>query len=199
MSEDKAYLDKEVNMLNLLPPNLALEETTSCFSAEKTASIEDMVDMPVAKRSKAFTLINTSGLFQTRENIFECITNWLSLMNHNYTIDDTAPPLLYDAFFKLTNLIADKEYKAWHACSVCKAPWIPLQYVDQLQQIMSGLSKLANTPALICQVLAERPLGPASFVRITNAVADLIQSLLFISPTSAMDTSFFCLCKLKDM
>eukprot|EP00957_Ditylum_brightwellii_P129484 9877004-Ditylum_brightwellii.AAC.1 len=29
MSEDKAYLDKEVSMLNLLPPNFALEETTA--------------------------------------------------------------------------------------------------------------------------------------------------------------------------
>eukprot|EP00957_Ditylum_brightwellii_P195583 14902862-Ditylum_brightwellii.AAC.1 len=29
MSEDKAYLDKEVSMLNLLPPNLVLKETTA--------------------------------------------------------------------------------------------------------------------------------------------------------------------------
>eukprot|EP00957_Ditylum_brightwellii_P029984 2269575-Ditylum_brightwellii.AAC.1 len=70
-----------------------------------------MLDMPVAKRSKASTPINTSGLCQMKENVLEYITNWLSLLNHNYTIDDTAPPLLYSAFFKLANLIADKEYK----------------------------------------------------------------------------------------
>eukprot|EP00957_Ditylum_brightwellii_P094969 7232247-Ditylum_brightwellii.AAC.1 len=42
---------------------------------------------------------------------------------------------------------------------------------------MSGLSKLANTPALIHQVLAGRPLDLAPFVRIANAEADLIQDI----------------------
>eukprot|EP00957_Ditylum_brightwellii_P025669 1940996-Ditylum_brightwellii.AAC.1 len=93
MSKDKAYLDKEVSMLNLLPPNLALKETTDCVSAEKTASIEDMFDMLVVKRSKASTFINTSGLCQTKENVLEHIANWLPLLSHNYNIDDTAPPL----------------------------------------------------------------------------------------------------------
>eukprot|EP00957_Ditylum_brightwellii_P119679 9131064-Ditylum_brightwellii.AAC.1 len=87
------YLDKEVSLLNLLPPNLALEETTACISAEKTASIKTMLDMPVAKRSKVSTSISNSGLCVFKENILECIANWLSLMNYNYTIDDTAPPL----------------------------------------------------------------------------------------------------------
>eukprot|EP00957_Ditylum_brightwellii_P079163 6020435-Ditylum_brightwellii.AAC.1 len=68
MSEDKAFLDKEVRVLNLIPPNLALEETTAWVSAEKTASIEDMLDIPFAKQSKASTSINTSGLCQTKEN-----------------------------------------------------------------------------------------------------------------------------------
>eukprot|EP00957_Ditylum_brightwellii_P107545 8205394-Ditylum_brightwellii.AAC.1 len=68
MSKDKAFLDKEVSVLNLLTPNLALEETTARVSAEKTASIEDMLDIPSAKRSKASTSINTSGLCQTKEN-----------------------------------------------------------------------------------------------------------------------------------
>eukprot|EP00957_Ditylum_brightwellii_P132638 10114740-Ditylum_brightwellii.AAC.1 len=137
MSKDKAYLDKEISMLNLLPPNLALEETTAC-------------------------------------NILKHIADWLSLLNHNYNIDNTAPPLLYGAFFKLANLIADKEYKTWYGRFVYKDPWIPLQHVDQLQWIMSGVSKLTNTPALIHQVLAGRPLDLAPFVHIYNAAADLI-------------------------
>eukprot|EP00957_Ditylum_brightwellii_P139693 10646345-Ditylum_brightwellii.AAC.1 len=111
MPKDKAYLDKAASVLNLLHPNLALEETTAHVSAEKTASIKDMLGMPMAKRSKASTSINTFGLCTSKENVLECIANWLSLMNHNYSIDDTAPPLLYGTFFKLANLIADKEYK----------------------------------------------------------------------------------------
>ena len=42
---------------------------------------------------------------------------------------------------------------------------------------MSGLSKLANTPALIQQVMAGQPLDPAPFVRISNAASDLIQDI----------------------
>eukprot|EP00957_Ditylum_brightwellii_P210901 15365535-Ditylum_brightwellii.AAC.2 len=34
MSEDKMFLDKEVSMLNLLPPDLALDKTISQVSAE---------------------------------------------------------------------------------------------------------------------------------------------------------------------
>eukprot|EP00957_Ditylum_brightwellii_P127677 9736729-Ditylum_brightwellii.AAC.1 len=68
-----------------------------------------MLDMPVAKRSKASTSINTSGLCTSKDNVLECIVNWLSFMNHNYSIDYTAPPLLYGAFFKLANLITDKK------------------------------------------------------------------------------------------
>eukprot|EP00957_Ditylum_brightwellii_P009732 733623-Ditylum_brightwellii.AAC.1 len=57
-----------------------------------------MLDMPAAKQSKASTSINTSGLCQTKENVLECIANWLSLMNHNCAINNAAPPLLYGAF-----------------------------------------------------------------------------------------------------
>eukprot|EP00957_Ditylum_brightwellii_P189047 14391363-Ditylum_brightwellii.AAC.1 len=39
---------------------------------------------------------------------------------------------------------------------------------------MSGLSKLANTPALIRQVMTGQSLDPAPFVRISNAASDLI-------------------------
>eukprot|EP00957_Ditylum_brightwellii_P200488 15284132-Ditylum_brightwellii.AAC.1 len=109
-----------------------------------------MLDMPVAKRSKVSTSIKTSGFCQTKEIVLECITNWLSLLNHNHTIDDTAPLLLQG---------------------------VQDLYVDQLQQIMPGLSKLANTPALISQVLAGRPLDPAPFVHIANADVDLIQDI----------------------
>eukprot|EP00957_Ditylum_brightwellii_P127272 9704392-Ditylum_brightwellii.AAC.1 len=72
-------------------------------------------------------------------------------MNHNYSIDNAAPPLLYGAFFNLADLIAEKDYKNWYGYSIQNASWIPLQHIDQLQRIMSGLSKLANTPALIQQ------------------------------------------------
>eukprot|EP00957_Ditylum_brightwellii_P206911 15350534-Ditylum_brightwellii.AAC.1 len=137
MSEDKVFLDTEVSVLNLLPPNLVLEETTAQASAEKTAIIEDMLDIPSAKQSKPFTSINTSGLCQTKENVLECITNWLLLMNHSYAIDNTAPLLLYGAFLKLADLIAEKDYKNWYSCSIRNAPWIPLQHIDQLQWIMS--------------------------------------------------------------
>eukprot|EP00957_Ditylum_brightwellii_P139730 10648284-Ditylum_brightwellii.AAC.1 len=108
MSEDKAFLDKEASVLNLLPPNLALEETTASVSAEKTASIDDMLDIPSAKWSKVLTFINTSGLCQTKENVLGCIANWLSLMNHNYSIDYTAPPLLYGAFLNSLILLLRK-------------------------------------------------------------------------------------------
>eukprot|EP00957_Ditylum_brightwellii_P132430 10098490-Ditylum_brightwellii.AAC.1 len=97
-----------------------------------------MLDIPSAKWSKASTSINTSGLCQTKENVLKCIASWLSLMNHNYSINNAAPPLLYD-------------YKNWYGRSIQKVPWISLQHIDQLQRIMSGLSKLANTPALIRQ------------------------------------------------
>eukprot|EP00957_Ditylum_brightwellii_P170088 12946694-Ditylum_brightwellii.AAC.1 len=71
MSEEKAFLDKEVSVLNLLPPHLALGEITAQVSAEKTASIEDMLDIPSAKQPKASTSINTTGLCQTKENVLE--------------------------------------------------------------------------------------------------------------------------------
>jgi hypothetical protein len=77
-----------------------------------------MLDIPSAKRSKASTSINTSGLCQTKENVLECIANWLSLMNHNYSIDNAAPPLLYGAFLKLADLIAEKDYKNWYGRSI---------------------------------------------------------------------------------
>eukprot|EP00957_Ditylum_brightwellii_P158950 12098090-Ditylum_brightwellii.AAC.1 len=111
MPGDKVFLDKEVSVLNLLAPNLALEEITACVSAEKMASIENMLDIPSTKRSKVSTLINTSGLCQTKENVLKCIENWLSLMNHNYSINNAVPPLLYGTFFKLADLIAEKYYK----------------------------------------------------------------------------------------
>eukprot|EP00957_Ditylum_brightwellii_P139365 10621710-Ditylum_brightwellii.AAC.1 len=61
-------------------------------------------------------------------------------MNHNYSIDNATPPLLYGAFLKLADLIAEKDYKNRYGYSIQNAQWIPLQHIDQLQQIMSGLS-----------------------------------------------------------
>eukprot|EP00957_Ditylum_brightwellii_P177706 13536505-Ditylum_brightwellii.AAC.1 len=42
---------------------------------------------------------------------------------------------------------------------------------------MSGLSKLANTPGLIRQVMAGQPLDPAPFVCISNAASELIRNI----------------------
>eukprot|EP00957_Ditylum_brightwellii_P076751 5833780-Ditylum_brightwellii.AAC.1 len=102
--EDRAFLDKEVSILNLLPPDLLLDETTARVSAEKTAATGDMVDMPTAKRSKMPTTMNTIGMCKTKENILETITNWLSLLNHNFVVDVSAPPLLCGAFFATTRI-----------------------------------------------------------------------------------------------
>eukprot|EP00957_Ditylum_brightwellii_P022942 1731461-Ditylum_brightwellii.AAC.1 len=85
-----------------------------------------------------------------RKNVLECIANWLSRMNHNYAIDNAISPLLYGAFFKLSDIIAEKDYKNWYGCYTWNLSWIPLQHIE-LQWIMSGLSKLANIPALIRQ------------------------------------------------
>eukprot|EP00957_Ditylum_brightwellii_P046735 3546590-Ditylum_brightwellii.AAC.1 len=118
--------------------------------------------------------MNTSGLCQTKENDLKCIANWLSLLNHNYVINNAAHPLLYGAFLKLADLIAEKDYKYWYGRSIQNVPWIPLQHIGQLQWILSGLSKLASTPVLIRQVMTGKPLDPAPFVRISNAASDLI-------------------------
>eukprot|EP00957_Ditylum_brightwellii_P119884 9148199-Ditylum_brightwellii.AAC.1 len=66
--EDRTYLDEEVSMLNFLPPDLSLDETTAWVSAEKTAAIEDMVNMPTTKRSKMSTSMNTIDICKTKEN-----------------------------------------------------------------------------------------------------------------------------------
>eukprot|EP00957_Ditylum_brightwellii_P043253 3277823-Ditylum_brightwellii.AAC.1 len=66
--EDRAYLDNEVSILNLFPPDLLLDEKTAWVSVEKTAAIEDMVNMPTSKRSKMSTPMNTIGLCKTKEN-----------------------------------------------------------------------------------------------------------------------------------
>eukprot|EP00957_Ditylum_brightwellii_P148012 11270034-Ditylum_brightwellii.AAC.1 len=60
--EERAFLNKEVSIINLLPPDLSLDATTAQVSAKKTAAIEDMVDMPITKMSKVSTSMNTIGL-----------------------------------------------------------------------------------------------------------------------------------------
>eukprot|EP00957_Ditylum_brightwellii_P127118 9691995-Ditylum_brightwellii.AAC.1 len=66
--EDRAFLDKEVSILNLLPPDLLLDDITAQVSAKKTVAIKDMVDMPTAKRSKISMSTNTIDLCKTKEN-----------------------------------------------------------------------------------------------------------------------------------
>eukprot|EP00957_Ditylum_brightwellii_P176836 13469593-Ditylum_brightwellii.AAC.1 len=111
LSEDRAFLNKEVSILNCLPPDLSLDETTSQVSAEKTAAIEDMVDIPSAKRTKMLTTMDTVGMCKTKENFLETIAKWLLLLNHNFVFDVSAPTLLYGAFFMLANLITSCNYK----------------------------------------------------------------------------------------
>eukprot|EP00957_Ditylum_brightwellii_P066038 5009230-Ditylum_brightwellii.AAC.1 len=102
---------KRLPFLNLLPPVLLLDETTAQVSAEKTAAIEDMVDMPTAIRSKISTAMNTIGMCKTKENILETIANWLLLLNHNFVVDVLALQLLYGALFMLVVLITSCDYK----------------------------------------------------------------------------------------
>eukprot|EP00957_Ditylum_brightwellii_P022086 1665989-Ditylum_brightwellii.AAC.2 len=96
--EDRAFLDKEVSILNLLPPNLSLNEMTAQVSTEKTAAIEDMVNMPTAKRSKVSTSMSAIGLCKPKENGLETMASWLLLFNHNFLVNATTPLLLYGPF-----------------------------------------------------------------------------------------------------
>eukprot|EP00957_Ditylum_brightwellii_P177610 13528618-Ditylum_brightwellii.AAC.1 len=149
LSEDKAFLDKEVSILNLLLPDLLLDETTAQVSAEKTAAIEDMVDMPTTKRSKKSTAMTTIGLCKTKENVLETIANWLSLFNHNFVVDASALLLLFGAFFIHADLITSCNYNNWYGQYIKKAPWIPIQHLEQMQRFFGSMSKVANTPAVI--------------------------------------------------
>eukprot|EP00957_Ditylum_brightwellii_P175722 13379882-Ditylum_brightwellii.AAC.1 len=163
LSEDRAFLDKEVSILNLLLPGLSLDGTTARVSAKRTATIEDMVDMPTAKRSKMSTSMNTIGLCKTKEDILETIANWLSLLNHNFVVNALVPPLLYGAFFMLADLITSCNYKNWYGRCIKKAPWIPIHHLEQMQWLFGGMSKLTNTPAVIQKAMAGKPLDPAPF------------------------------------
>eukprot|EP00957_Ditylum_brightwellii_P026952 2037254-Ditylum_brightwellii.AAC.1 len=163
LSEDRAFLDKEMSLLNLLPPNLLLDKTTSQVSTEKTVAIEDMVDMSTAKRAKISTSMNTIGLCKPNENVLETIANWLSLLNRNFVVNALAPPLLYGTFFLLTNIITSCNYKNWYGHCIKKAIWVPIQHLEQMQRLFGGMSKLANTPAVIQKTMTGRPLDPAPF------------------------------------
>eukprot|EP00957_Ditylum_brightwellii_P178574 13603103-Ditylum_brightwellii.AAC.1 len=50
--EEMDFLNKEVGILTFFSPHVLLDKTTAQVSAEKTVTIEDIVDMPMAKRSK---------------------------------------------------------------------------------------------------------------------------------------------------
>eukprot|EP00957_Ditylum_brightwellii_P010471 793096-Ditylum_brightwellii.AAC.2 len=147
--EERAFFDKEVSTLNLFPPDLLLAKMTAQVSAEKTAAIKNMVDMATSKRSKMSTSMNTIGLCKTKENTLETIANWLSLFNHNFVVGATSPLLIYSTFLMLKDLITSQDYKHWYGRSIKKAPWIPLQHLEQMQWLLPSTSKLANTPTLI--------------------------------------------------
>eukprot|EP00957_Ditylum_brightwellii_P110544 8432274-Ditylum_brightwellii.AAC.1 len=57
------------------------------------------------------TSMNTIGLCKTKENVLETIANWLSLFNHNFEVEATAPLLLYGAFLCLQILSHPKTIK----------------------------------------------------------------------------------------
>eukprot|EP00957_Ditylum_brightwellii_P171236 13035280-Ditylum_brightwellii.AAC.1 len=156
--EDMAFMDKEVSILNLLPPGLLLEETTAQVSAEKTAAIKDIVDMPTAKRSKMSMSVNTIGLCKTKENALETITNWLSLLNHNFVVNALALLLLYGAFFMLADLITSCDYKNWYDAA---AVW----WHEQAFQSFDSYSNDRET------------LGPCPFVCLYNAASDLVRDI----------------------
>eukprot|EP00957_Ditylum_brightwellii_P102156 7787306-Ditylum_brightwellii.AAC.1 len=105
--------------------------------------------------TKASTSINNSGLCKSKENVPECIANWLSLMNHNYNIDDNAPPLLSGTFFKLANLITGKEYKFCGSC-------LDSATVDVICNIeictqLGSLGQIFAEPSLLYEKLTPKP------------------------------------------
>eukprot|EP00957_Ditylum_brightwellii_P134340 10242153-Ditylum_brightwellii.AAC.1 len=95
------------------------------------------------------TTMNTIGMCKTKENILETITNWLLLLNHNFVVDTSALPLLYRDFFMLGDLITSCNYKNLYGQYIKNTSWIPIQHLEQIQQLFAGMSKLANTPAVI--------------------------------------------------
>eukprot|EP00957_Ditylum_brightwellii_P164921 12556814-Ditylum_brightwellii.AAC.1 len=102
--EVRAFLDKEVSILNLPPLDLLLDKMMAQVSAERTATIEDMADMPTTKRSKMSTIMNTIGLCKTKKNVLETIANWLLPLNHNFVAHTASPTLFYSTFFMHGNL-----------------------------------------------------------------------------------------------
>eukprot|EP00957_Ditylum_brightwellii_P022121 1669062-Ditylum_brightwellii.AAC.1 len=123
------------------------------------------------------TTMKPIDIYKTKENILETIANWLLLLNHNFVVDASALLLLYGAFFMLADLITSCDYKNWYGRCIKKAPWIPIQHLEQMQQLFVGMSKLANTPAVIRKAMAEKPLDSASFVRLYNAASDLFRDI----------------------
>eukprot|EP00957_Ditylum_brightwellii_P125571 9571993-Ditylum_brightwellii.AAC.1 len=124
LAEEKSFFDKEVSILNLLPPGLSLKEMTDCVSTEKTATIKDMMDILMVKSEK---------------DIYH---------------------LLYGTFFMLANMIISRDHKTWYVMSLKIAPFIPLYHLEQIKQLLAGIIKLANTPALIKQAMTGKPLDP---------------------------------------
>eukprot|EP00957_Ditylum_brightwellii_P069182 5253465-Ditylum_brightwellii.AAC.1 len=46
-----------------------------------------------------------------------------------------------------------------------------------MQQLFAGMSKLANTPAMIRKAMTGRPLDPVPFVWFYNAASDLVRDI----------------------
>eukprot|EP00957_Ditylum_brightwellii_P108862 8303969-Ditylum_brightwellii.AAC.1 len=121
--------------------------------------------------------MNTIGMCKTKEKILETIANWLLLLNHNFVLDASAPMLLDGVFFILVDLITSRNYKNWYGWCIKKAPLIPIQHLEQMQQLFAGMSKLPNTLAMIRKTMAGRPFGPAPFVRLYNAASELVRDI----------------------
>eukprot|EP00957_Ditylum_brightwellii_P168916 12857003-Ditylum_brightwellii.AAC.1 len=136
------------------------------------------------------TTMNTIGMCKTKENILETITNWLLLLNHNFVVDASALLSLYGVFFMLADLITSCDYKNWYGWCIKKAPWIPIQHLEQMQQMLAGMSKLTNTPAVIQKVMAGRPLDSDPFVNLYNAASDLIRGIKVCSKLESLGQIF---------
>eukprot|EP00957_Ditylum_brightwellii_P167257 12732285-Ditylum_brightwellii.AAC.1 len=77
----------------------------------------------------------------------------------------------------LADIMTSRNYKNWYGWCIKKAPWIPIQHLEQMQRLFASISKLANTPAVIRKAMAGRPLDPAPFVQLYNAASDLVRDI----------------------
>eukprot|EP00957_Ditylum_brightwellii_P002192 168198-Ditylum_brightwellii.AAC.1 len=59
-----------------------------------------------------------------------------------------------------------------------------------MQRLFAGMSKLANTPALIRKVMAGRPLDPVPFVHLYNTASDLVRDIKVCAQLESLGQMF---------